>query len=164
VYFDAGEAARGAGDQSSALVLLNRFIDICDAIDDGARDGSRLDNSDFIGTGFLAPGDFILPRRSAVGAKDRERAKDWVLAASMDRSVTAKLNTRTCAGCAAICPEVALACPACALALPACVVTGFPILRGTERACKSCNSKAINVYFDDFVKRTKVCVWCQGAP
>ncbi len=97
-------------------------------------------------------------------AREREAVKDWVLSTSMDRSVRAALPARKCVGCGGACPEIALSCPSCALAQPACVVTGFPIPRGSERACKSCGSKAIAVFFDDIVKRTKACVWCGGAP
>jgi len=85
----------------------------------------------------------------------RRRLEDF-----MPQAVRAALPARACAGCAAALPECALECGACRAAAPACVVTGYPIARGAERACKACGSQAIAAFFDDLVKRTKVCPWC----
>ena len=121
-----------------------------------------MDNSDFATSGILSPQNFTLPRRAFIAPRSREEAKEWVLAVSMDRSVKAGLASRNCAGCGKSTPECALVCAGCGVSAPPCIVTGFPILPGTGTTCRECNSTALAKDFDEFVKRTKTCVWCES--
>ena len=56
-FFEAGIACRAVGWNNMAFVFLNRFLDICDAIEDGSTD--MLDHSDFSDTDI--PYDIVLP-------------------------------------------------------------------------------------------------------
>ena len=46
--------------ESMAFVLLNHYLDISEAIEEG--DPSTIDNSDFVGTDIPAPYDYALPK------------------------------------------------------------------------------------------------------
>ena len=72
-----------------AFVFLNRFLDIYDAIEDGSTD--MLDHSDFADTDV--PYDIILSEDHSIPEEEREEAKEWVLAVSMDQRVQQVLNT-----------------------------------------------------------------------
>merc|ERR1712100_862742 len=71
--------------QNLAFVLLNRYIDLTEAIEDG--DASMLDNADFAGICVPEPFSEGLPRHQYQAEDKREEARDWVLAVSMDSSV-----------------------------------------------------------------------------
>ena len=64
-----------------AFVFLNRFLDLCDAIDEQNLDG--LDHSDFIDTDV--PFEIPLPANCNVTEAKREEAKEWVLTVSVDQ-------------------------------------------------------------------------------
>ncbi len=69
-------------------MLLNRYLDIADMIDDGGdgADPSLLDNTDFEQTDV--PFDKLcIPTRPSVNAVLKEQAKEWVLAISLDQRV-----------------------------------------------------------------------------
>jgi intraflagellar transport protein 172 len=163
-YFEAGSACRQAGGKGAALVLLNRFIDLCEAVEEGAgADLSALDNEGFQGSGLLAPADFApgaLPRQLFVAEKAREEAKDWVLATSMDRKVEQALPTRPCLSCGQPVFEGALGCGACRAALAACAITGYPLAVAHSVACGACGSKCAKPAWNAVVSKAKRCILC----
>jgi hypothetical protein len=79
---------------SFAYVLLNRYLDIKDAIED--RNPHHVDNSDFSETDI--PPITTVPLPEALTSVDEE-VKDWVLTASIEGNVEHELPTRTCEGC-----------------------------------------------------------------
>lgn len=159
-FWEAGCGARDTGDKGAALVLLNRYIDVSEAQEEGERDTLNLEDRECRGSGFLPPGDFPMPPRPFVSHAAREEAKTWVLSTSMDRKVVATLGVRSCGGCGGQVPSCALQCPACTSELPACVVTGAPIQPQSLVECKGCGSKAGRVAWEAMVARTGICVWC----
>lgn len=71
-----------------AFVLLNRYLDIADMIEDSGdhADATLLDNSDFEQTDV--PFDKLcIPARPCVSAVLKEQAKEWVLAVSLDQRI-----------------------------------------------------------------------------
>ena len=64
-----------------AFVFLNRFLDLCDAIDEQNLDG--LDHTDFLNSDI--PFEIPLPERCCVQEVKREEAKEWVLTVSVDQ-------------------------------------------------------------------------------
>lgn len=71
-----------------AFVLLNRYLDIADMIEDGGEnaDASLLDNADFEQTDI--PFDKLcIPAKPCVNSSLKEQAKEWVLAVSLDQRI-----------------------------------------------------------------------------
>ena len=66
-----------------AFVFLNRFLDLCEAIEEGSLD--MLDNTDFTDTDV--PFEVPLPEKTNISESEREAVKEWVLAVSMDQRV-----------------------------------------------------------------------------
>ena len=69
-FFEAGLAWKDAGRPNMAFVLLNRFLDLCDAMDDPDSSAAVLENSDFADTDI--PFDFHIPQRAYVAEEGRE--------------------------------------------------------------------------------------------
>ena len=82
-FYEAGMASKDMGWTGMTFVFLNRFLDLCEAIEEGSIDS--LDHSDFIDTDV--PYEIPLPESLSIEEKLREEAKEWVLAMSMEQKV-----------------------------------------------------------------------------
>ena len=80
-------SVQAMGWDNMAFVLLNRFLDIADMIEENNDDiATALDNSDFQLTDI--PFDkLMIPGRPCVSSSHREQAKEWILAVSLDQRV-----------------------------------------------------------------------------
>ncbi|KHJ99603.1 hypothetical protein OESDEN_00374 [Oesophagostomum dentatum] len=120
VFFQAGIAAKDAdGDYAPlAFLLLNHYLDLVDAIDEG--DASLVDYSPFDGTDI--PSEVPLPERPWVESSIHEEIKEWVLATSVDDAARRdlKLDSRGLF-------EATI--EANGEKWPECIITGYPITR-----------------------------------
>jgi hypothetical protein len=73
-FFEAGMAWKAAGRPNMAFVMLNRFLDLADALEDPEADMSQLENADFADTDV--PFDVALPE----GPYATEAAREEVCA------------------------------------------------------------------------------------
>lgn len=88
-YYEAGIEARTAGKNAEAFVFLNHFLDLEECIEEG--DSTVLDVDDLAVTDF--PVEVPLPQKLSLTAEQREEAREWVLAVSMDQKVEQVLPT-----------------------------------------------------------------------
>eukprot|EP00052_Salpingoeca_macrocollata_P025012 m.226452 g.226452 ORF g.226452 m.226452 type:complete len:1747 (+) comp22359_c0_seq2:150-5390(+) len=82
-FYEAGLHAKACGWENMAFVFLNRYMDLCEAIDEGSLDS--LDNTDFMGTDI--PFEVPLPETPSVPEAKHDEIKEWVLAVSLDQRV-----------------------------------------------------------------------------
>ncbi|XP_055910125.1 intraflagellar transport protein 172 homolog [Eupeodes corollae] len=84
-FFEAGMDLRAAGRESEAFVILNHYLDVCDAIEEGS--GNLVDHSDLSVTDF--PSSVPLPEEIHLKTDLHlhEEVREWVLAVSMDQQV-----------------------------------------------------------------------------
>lgn len=82
-YYEAGINARASGLISEAFIFFNHFLDLEECIEEG--DGGLLDVEDLKVTDF--PVNVPLPSTLSLSAEEREEAREWVLAVSMDQKV-----------------------------------------------------------------------------
>lgn len=84
-FLEAGMDLRAVGRESEAFVILNHYLDICEAIDEGS--GSLVDHSDFTVTDF--PSSVPIPERMHLNdmLDIHEEIREWVLAVSMDQNI-----------------------------------------------------------------------------
>ena len=68
-----------------AFVFLNHYLDIHDAMEEGVTSTEMLDNSDIKNTDI--PLNVTIPARTCIPEDAHDEVKEWVLAASMDRSI-----------------------------------------------------------------------------
>ena len=120
LFYMAGSMCQKQGHDNLGFVLLNRYVDLTEAIDEG--DASLIDNSDFVDvTHISAVDEHTLPRQQYISAEEeREEVRDWVLSVCMDAKIEQSLppadqSTGT------------LYAGLYDADLPACIVTGFPV-------------------------------------
>ncbi|CAK9818338.1 Intraflagellar transport protein 172 homolog [Anthophora plagiata] len=118
-YYEAGNEARTAGLNSEAFIFLNHFLDLEECIEEG--DSTVLDADDLSVTDF--PVEVPLPETLSLSAEQREQAREWVLAVSMDQKVNQTLPTdhRGVYVGSLSSPSVDSG------ALQGCTVTGYPV-------------------------------------
>ncbi|MPC88399.1 Intraflagellar transport protein 172 [Portunus trituberculatus] len=102
-----------------AFVFLNRFLDLCEAIEEGSLDS--LDHTDFIDTDI--PYEIPLPDTLSIPEPLREEAKEWVLAVSMDQQVEQVLPMDE-----RMVYEASLM-GSDGTSAPPCVISGYPVIR-----------------------------------
>lgn len=88
-YFEAGMDLRSMNRESEAFVILNHYLDICEAIDEGS--GNLVDHSDLTATDF--PSSVPIPEEIHLKNEENihEEVREWVLAISMDQRVDQSL-------------------------------------------------------------------------
>lgn len=88
-YFEAGMDLRSMNRESEAFVILNHYLDICEAIDEGS--GNLVDHSDLTATDF--PSSVPIPEEIHLKNEENvhEEVREWVLAISMDQRVEQSL-------------------------------------------------------------------------
>jgi len=164
-FFDAGIALREVEATGSAFVILSRFLDIVDNMDDPDMKSSDMDEADFKISDF--PQVFPMPKELAIPKPAEEDARQWVLTASLDKELVKEFAKVTCPRCNGQMAEHCLTCPGCQYKYQACVVTGYPILEPTDKVeCRTCHAAANNDDWNRYVTKTKTCPWCsnQQAP
>lgn len=125
-FYEAGMAWRAAGRLGMAFVMLNRFLDLCDAMDEPDSSAAVIENADFADTDI--PFDFLIPQRPYVSEAVREDVRNFVLELSMDTSVDQSLALRNCEQCGTDTYEANLTCHACKHKWEPCAVSGYPVL------------------------------------
>lgn len=84
-FYEAGMDLRNAGREAEAFVMLNHYLDVCEAIEEGS--GNLVDHSDLTSTDF--PSSVPLPEEIHLKNDPdlHEEVREWVLAVSMDQQV-----------------------------------------------------------------------------
>jgi intraflagellar transport protein 172 len=158
-FYEAGCACKDApvAQLNLAFLFLNRFLDICDAIED---DNTEIDNSDFLQTDLPSPYEVELPETHWVKPDVIEDIRDWVLQGAVDKSVENKLSTRPCDGCKTDIYAASLECHQCKMKYEPCAVTGYPVLRNEKVNCKTCGAAANRDDWNTWIAAFKTCAWC----
>ncbi|CAM9795585.1 unnamed protein product [Chrysoparadoxa australica] len=148
-FHTAGSLARELGSHTLAFVLLNRYVDLTEAIDEG--DATLIDNSDFAdATNVPLTGNSTLPKEQYLGEDQREEVRDWVLSVCTDSSIEQTLppqhesNGTLFAGLYAS-------------DLPSCIVTGYPVHK--KNLLEINQSRANKRDWNAFVRIFKKCPW-----
>ena len=159
-----GIACRDAAKwESMAFVLLNHYLDISEAIEEG--DASMIDNSDFVGTDIPAPFDYSLPKKQFLDDDRREEVRDWVLQISMNQEVDQTLRMRSCPSCNTDHYEASTICPNCKYNYTSCIASGYPVVKMSREGgianCTKCSSSFDKKLWNATLRKNDSnCVWC----
>lgn len=107
---------RSINRESEAFVLLNHYLDVCDAIEEGS--GNLVDHSDLVSTDF--PSSVPIPPELHLKneAKLHDEVREWILAVSMDQKIDQSLPT----------DDRNLYESSLGLSDMSCIVSGYPIM------------------------------------
>jgi len=149
LFYVAGTACKEAGHTNLGFVLLNRYVDLTEAIEE--QDASMLENTDLQAASNIPFSDTLPPTQFLPTEEEREEVRDWVLSVCMDAAVDASLPPEADAEgtiyAGLFASEV----------LNRCVVSGYPVLKREELFINDAyaNKRDWNM----FVSKTKECPW-----
>lgn len=150
VYYEAGINCKKENWLGFAIMLINRYLDIYDVIED--QDANTLgDNSEYANTDLPSPYDCPLPQKNLLTENEKEKIKNWCLNILFDSKVTQELPTRQCEHCKTEIYEACLKCPSCKSTWEPCIVSGYPVTSNNKTQCKSCRKPAIKDYFNHYL-------------
>lgn len=79
----------------------------------------------------------------------------------IDRTLDKKINLVNCLKCNNEIFEANLTCNKCNIKYERCIVSGFPI-RNNYINCTTCNKKAIDSFWKEWINMFHYCPWCQA--
>jgi len=150
LFYTAGMLARDADHPNLAFVLLNRYVDIAEAIEE--RDPSIIDNADFA-SATAVPFDDSLPARDEQYLTEedmRSEVRDWVLSVCGDPDISQSLPA---AGEA----EGTVYEGLFASDLATCIVTGYPVPESELITVN--NARARRSDWNAYVAQMHKCPW-----
>lgn len=147
-FYIAGNASKDAGNKNLAFMLLNRYVDLSEAIDTG--DYSMIDNGDYNEADDIPldgpPSSFhYLPNEDA-----REDVRTWVLTVVTDSSIDQQFPHREAA-------KNTLYDGLFSSERPTCIVSGYPVYSADLLDVN--NSKANRKDWNAFVAKQRTCPW-----
>jgi len=130
--------------------MLNRFVDLIEAIEEG--DSSNMDNADFA-EATNVPFDVSLPASFYLeDSEDREEVRDYVLSVCMDNNIEQKLPRQGEA-------EGTVYAGLFASDKPTCIVTGYAV--NNRDLIEINKSKANKRDWNALVTKSKRCPWSE---
>jgi intraflagellar transport protein 172 len=151
-FYQAGITCRDQGNINLAFMLLNRYVDITEAID--SQDASFLDNADYHDTDAV-PLQGPLPEKHYLVSEDsREEVRTWVLSVVTDSNIEQKFPPREQS-------RNSLYEGMFNSNRPTCIVTGFPVHPADILEVN--NSCANRRDWNAFVGKARTCPWTGAA-
>jgi intraflagellar transport protein 172 len=150
LFYQAGEACKKQGHTNLAFVLLNRYVDLTEAIEEG--DSNLLDNSDFASATAVSFVDSLPTQQFLPDEDSREEVRDWVLSVCMDNSVDQTLPSEGPKTMGTIYAGLYSS------DAPRCVVSGAPISSKSDELRVN-GTMANKRDWNLIVSKTKVCPW-----
>lgn len=148
--YQAGMACKEIRNINLAFMLLNRYVDITEAIDSG--DINMLDNTDYQDLDAIPLG-VALPKQHYLNDDDdREEVRTWVLSVITDSAVDQRIPPREQS-------RHTLYEGMYSSERPTCIVTGYPV--PADQVLEVNSSIANRRDWNAYVSKTKSCPWTQ---
>jgi len=147
-FYQAGVACREQGNINLAFLLLNRYVDLTEAID--TNDSSFMDNADFQDADAI-PLNSPLPHSHYLEDEDmREDVRTWVLSVVTDSNIEQKIPNREKT-------RNTLYDGLFVSDRPTCIVSGYPVY--STDMLEINNSVANRKEWNALVSKTRHCPW-----
>lgn len=157
---DAGLICKELGFKSNAFILLNRYLDVYDSIEDSSlklEDENELRDTDIPQT------EIYTSETNIIDAKTKKEIHEWIVNSNIDKSFEKSLTRKPCLKCNKNIFEANLRCKSCGFQYEQCVVSGFPIVKSSEAvACSSCGRKALRDCWNEWIGANEQCPWCKS--
>jgi len=163
LYYDAGTACRKLGWTNLAHILLNRYLDIYEVIED-PEGGNLADAAEYAVTDFPPISECPLPEKNLIPEKEKQEMSEWLVQVSMKQKIDPNFTTRTCDVCKNKIAEFSLGCPSCKTNYPMDCITGYPALKGNSVPCNSCGRPSTKENWQSYLQNFANCPWCNNLP
>ncbi|CAD8094928.1 unnamed protein product [Paramecium sonneborni] len=159
LYLDAGRVAKKINQFGLAFVLLNRYLDIYEVIEDPDNNNGLGDGAEFQNSDLPSPYDVPMPEKNLISDKEKEEIRDWLLQLSVNQNQDPVLPTRQC-DCGYQIYDASLRCFKCKQTWEPCIITGMPLLKNQSINCQSCGRGALKDAWNTYLQAYPTCPWC----
>lgn len=157
---DAGLICRELGFKGNAFILLNRYLDIYEVIEDNSN---KLEEEGELKDTEIPQVDVYMSESNIINAQTKKDIHDWIVKANIDKSFEKTLSRKACLKCNKNIFEANLKCKSCNFQYDQCVVSGFPIFKANEAVgCSSCGKKALRECWNEWIGANEQCPWCKS--
>jgi len=157
---DAGLACREMDLKSNAFVLLNRYLDFYELIEDPSI--KLEEEKEFSDTHITQ----VNPYRSDVNIispDKKEEIRHWIVSNIVDKSFEKSLTRKPCPKCGKNIFDANSSCKFCGYSYDSCVISGYPIHNGVDNvSCTSCGKRAIKSCWREWISTFEQCPWCRS--
>ncbi len=149
-FYRAGILCREIGEESLAFLLLNRYVDLTEAIEE--RDTGIIDNSDFVhATAIPLITENVLPKAQYLSSdSERDDVREWALNACVGGKVDKTFPKADEA-------SGTLFAGFFASSLPTCIVTGYPVMKRDLLEVNGC--QAGKREWGIYIRTFSICPW-----
>jgi intraflagellar transport protein 172 len=157
---DAGNACREVGSKANGFILLNRYLDMYEVIEDPSI---KLEEESELKDTEITQIDPFRSEANIISPSQKEEIHEWIVKTSVDKGLTKSLNRRPCPKCGKNVFEANSMCKSCGYAFDCCIVSGFPIHSGIEKvSCTSCGKNSIRECWREWIGTFEQCPWCRS--
>jgi len=155
LFYKAGDIMEKQGNEDTALVLYNTFLDIVQVNkgESESIDYQKLEKTDI-------PKEMCLRKQLSVSDKIQSHINDWVIEKTMSDEGNPELPMIKCQKCGKQMFIANLSCPYCNAKYEFCSITGCPVNNPTR--CTSCNCVANRADWGLYISKTKRCPCCDA--
>lgn len=157
---DAGMEARNRNLKGVAFILLNRYVDLYEIIQDPSV---KLDWAQEFDETEMPQKDPFKSETNILTSDEKDKLQTWIVKTSVDKSVEFKLPKKDCPKCKKKIFEFNTVCMSCSYTYDQCVVTGYPINTQSETiSCSNCSKKALKEAWKEWISIKEKCPWCNS--
>jgi intraflagellar transport protein 172 len=157
---DAGNICKDIGLKGNGFILLNRYLDMYEVIEDPSV---KLEEESELKDTEITQVDPFRSEANIITASQKEELHEWIVKTSVDKGVTKTLNRRPCPKCSKGTFEANSNCKHCNYVFDICIVSGFPIHQGVEKVtCTSCSRNAIKECWREWIGAFEQCPSCRS--
>lgn len=156
---DAGLICKELGMKGNAIILLNRYLDVFDAIEEN----TNVDEESELNDTEIPQKDLFMSDKNIIDSNKKNEIHEWIVKANIDKSFEKSLNRKPCINCNKMIFEANIRCKSCKHQYEQCIISGFPIYKGNEAvSCSNCGKKSIKECWNEWINENEQCPWCKS--
>jgi len=157
---DAGQICKEKGFKGNSFILLNRYLDAYESIEDT---NYKLEDEPELADTEIPFQNVFMSESNLVDEKQKQDIHDWIVKSNVDKSFEKTLKRIKCINCPKEIFEANIKCKSCNFSYEQCVVSGFPIRDNKEAVnCTSCKRKALRDCWNEWISKNEQCPWCKS--
>ena len=158
--YDAGTFARDQGQKGIAFILLDRYLDIYEIINDPQ---SKLEFKKEFDKTDIPQSDPFIGQQNILSNEEKEKLQTWIVKTSVDKNIDFTFPQKDCAKCKKKIFEYNTSCHHCGYQYDQCIITGYPINTQSDTIkCSNCNKKALKEAWKEWISNKERCPWCDS--
>lgn len=157
---DAGLVAKEKGIKNVAFILLSRYVDLYEVIQDPSV---KLESEKEFENTEIPQQDTFKSENNILSPEEKDNMQTWIVKTTVDKSIDFSLPKKDCPKCKKKIFEYNTICTFCSYTYDQCIITGYPINTQNECiSCSNCKKKALKDSWKEWISTQEKCPWCNS--